>query len=252
MTREFVFDQKYAIDISAKRKEALDAFLPGLIGGYDIKNALDVGCGVGYFSGYLESLGLDVVALDGRGENIEEARKRYQGVDFHLFDVENPDVKELGAFDLVLCLGLLYHLENPFQAIRNMQALTKKILVIESMITPGNEPVAALLDEGRVEDQSLRYIAFTPSESCIVKMLFHAGFDNVYRVSPLPDHQDYRNSFSQKKRRTMLVASGEELGLPQLTVMREKPLEELWLRTPGKLVRYMKKAGLKLRGIFKG
>jgi 2-polyprenyl-3-methyl-5-hydroxy-6-metoxy-1,4-benzoquinol methylase len=252
MAREFVFDQKHTIDICEKRKDTLDALLPGLIAEYSLKNALDVGCGIGYFSGYLETLGLDVVALDGREENIDEARERYQGVDFLVFDVENPDVRELGAFDLVLCLGLLYHLENPFQAIRNMQALTKKILVVESMITPVTEPVAALVDEGKIEDQSLRYIAFMPSESCIVKMLYHAGFENVYRVSPLPDHQDFHNSFSYKKRRTMLVASSQELGLPQLTIVREKPLQELWLRIPGKLVRYMKQAGIKLRDVFEG
>ena len=44
------------------------------------------------------------------------------------YNVEDPQVRELGASDLVLCPGLLYHLENPFQAIRNLHALTARIL----------------------------------------------------------------------------------------------------------------------------
>ena len=44
---------------------------------------------------------------------------------------------ELGEFDLVLCFGLLYHLENPMRTIRHLRALTGQGLLLESMSLRG-------------------------------------------------------------------------------------------------------------------
>ena len=102
----------------------------------------------GYFSALLQALHLDVLALDGRAENIEEARSRVPGVEFRLADAEDSAVRALGKFDLTLCFGLLYHLENPFAAIRNLFALTRKIALVEGVCLPWDEPTLGVLDEG--------------------------------------------------------------------------------------------------------
>jgi hypothetical protein len=41
--------------------------------------------------------------------------------------VEDLSLRDIGTVDLVLSVGLLYHLENPFRAIRNFHALTGKL-----------------------------------------------------------------------------------------------------------------------------
>jgi hypothetical protein len=113
----------------------------------------------------------------------------------------------MGSFDLVLCLGLLYHLENPFRVIRALHAITGKILVVESMCVPDAELTMSLFDEGVAEDQGLSYVAFYPSESCVIKMLYRAGFPFVYRFRQLPAHKVYGSTVWQKRRRTVLLAS---------------------------------------------
>ncbi len=62
-------------------------------------------------------------------------------------------------------------------------------------------------EEPSQEDQSLTDIALCPSEGCLVKMLYRAGFPAVYRVAAMPDHDDFRETSEHARRRTVLFAS---------------------------------------------
>lgn len=188
-----------------------------------LTTAWDIGCGVGYFSALLHELGFQTRALDGRAENVEETARRMPTLDVRVADVEDPAIPQLGESDLVFCLGLLYHLENPFRAIRNLAQMTGKIMIIESMCTWDDLPVLYLRQEGAVEDQGLRNIAFYPSESCLVKMLYRSGFPYVYRFIRLPENADFRTSMEETKKRTMLVASRLEIFSPCLALVSEHP-----------------------------
>ena len=128
---------------------------------------------------------------------------------------------EIGTFDLVLCVGLLYHLENPFLAVRNLFALTGKLLAIESMCAPGDHPTMELLDEFHEEDQGLKHVAFYPTESCVVKMLYQAGFPFVYEFKQPPNHPAFRATRSRHRERTMLVASRQGLSAGGLAEILE-------------------------------
>ena len=92
-------------------------------------------------------------------------------------------------------------------AIRHLRALTGKGLLLESMCLPGVEPGMMLREEPRQEDQSLTDIALYPSEGCLVKMLYRAGFASVYRVAVMPDHDDFRETPEHARRRTVLFAA---------------------------------------------
>jgi SAM-dependent methyltransferase len=186
-----------------------------------LQTVIDVGCGLGYFSGFLHSLGFQVTAVDGRGENVEKARQRFSQISFHTINAEDPTIRDLGRFDIVLCFGLLYHLENPFLAIRHLHAMASKLLLVESVILPGSEPTMGLVNEGPREDQGLNHIAFYPTESCLVKLMYQAGFPNVYRFDKMPDHPAYRAAGTLRRVRTMLVASQIELQSGLLKVARE-------------------------------
>ncbi|HVP81199.1 MAG TPA: FkbM family methyltransferase [Thermodesulfobacteriota bacterium] len=238
MKKNWVFDGQEQQKIHKYRKEFLEHLLRSLFNGPMLKTALDAGCGIGFFANYLSSLGLRVTAFDGRGGNVEEARVRYPQVEFHISDVEDLSIRELGSFDLVLCFGLIYHLENPFRAIRNLHDVTAKILIIESMITPSLSPVATLVNESQGDDQGLRYDAFIPSEACLIKMLYHAGFPEVYKTIQLPDHEDFRKTVSHQRRRTVLVASKVALqsALLQCIAEPEPQRPDLWEK---KLTRFI-------------
>jgi hypothetical protein len=152
-----------------------------------METTLDAGCGVRFFSQTLEKCGLSVCGFKGRKENNFEARRRFPQVPFETADLEDRSILELGRFDFVLCCGLLYHLENPLLAMRNLRALTEKCLLVESMSIPGEKASMLLREEPRAEDQSLTDVACYPSEGTLVKMLYRAGFAVVYRVTPVSE-----------------------------------------------------------------
>jgi SAM-dependent methyltransferase len=214
--RQWIFDVPVSRDYTGVRQSFVREFLETVRQQTELASALDLGCGVGDFSKFLSDMGLSVAAVDGREENAIEARRRYPEIKFITGNAEDLPVHTMGTFDLVLCVGLLYHLENPFRAIRNFHSLTEKVLLIETMYVPGSEPTMSLLDEGVCEDQGLNYVAFYPSESCVVKMLHRAGFPFVYRFQQLPADPLFTATIWRKRVRTLLAASKIALKAPNL------------------------------------
>jgi SAM-dependent methyltransferase len=226
-----VFDAPYSMrlgDVKLRFVEQLLDAQPGVA----IRTVLDAGCGVGIFAGAVAERGYQVSAFDGRAENVAEARARHPRVEFHDGDVEDKSIRDLGQFDATLCLGLLYHLENPFAAIRNLHAMTRSMLVVESLIAPFEARLAYLLHETSGEDQALRSAAFVPSESCLITMLYHVGFPFLYRPAAPLLHDEFRSTFDTRRRRTMLVASTAPLAGRLLAPVAPPDFrrEDLWSR----------------------
>ena len=230
------FDQKDYRELIEARGENIKRTVARLKPGLELSNAVDAGCGVGFFSKTLVECGLNACGFDGRKENVSEARRRFPKIPFEQGDIEQRTILELGRFDLVLCFGLLYHLENPMVAIRNLRALTQKCLLLESMCLPEDGPAMILRSEPRQEDQSLSDMACYPTEGSLVKMLYHAGFAMVYRVIPLPDHEDFRETAEHVRRRTVLLASVAPIDISGFRLIPEPyETEDPWARKPAAL-----------------
>jgi len=230
LTAEFTikltpFDQRAYRKLIAARAETIRRVVGKLKPAMRLASALDAGCGVGFFSQTLAECGMGVCGFDGREENIVEARKRFPHLPFETADLQDRNILELGRFDFVLCCGLIYHLENPLLAMRNLRALTEKCLLLESMCIPGDGASMLLREEPRAEDQSLTDVACYPSEGMLAKMLYRAGFAVVYRVTPLPEHDDFRDTPEHARKRTVLLASSAPIDIAGFRLYPE-PREE--------------------------
>ncbi len=65
----------------------------------------------------LARLGANVVGIEGREANLAKARFAKEALslenpEFHQDDVRNLSKEKYGRFDVVLCLGILYHLNR--------------------------------------------------------------------------------------------------------------------------------------------
>ena len=231
-----VFDHDHYLRLIEARGQTIRQSIASLKHVLGLTTALDAGCGLGFFAQTLHECGLEVRAFDGREENIDEGRRRFPEVGFGIGDIQDPNIRKLGEFDFVLCFGLLYHLENPLAAIRNLRGLTRKVLLLESMCLPEVKPWMLLREEPRLEDQSLTDVAFYASEGCLAKMLYKAGFSHVYRADALPDHDDFRETPEHLRRRTVLLATGAALTTPGFTLFPEpKEFGDPWQREAGRI-----------------
>ena len=105
--------------------------------------AIDIACHQGYFSTQLAQMGArEVLAVDARPEHVADANLIREALHLDNLRVQLSDVhaltpEALGRFDIVLMLGLIYHLENPVGALRVAHALTRHICLVETQIVPG-------------------------------------------------------------------------------------------------------------------
>jgi SAM-dependent methyltransferase len=215
------FDLPHYDLLNLARRDVVRSLLEELKSPLCLQTAIDVGCGLGYFSGFLQSIGFDVTAVDGRQENTTEAARRFPSIHFHVINVENPRLQSLGTFDLVFCFGLLYHLENPLLVIRQLHAMTRSLLLVEGMCIPGGASTMELLDEGHIDDQGLNYVGFYPSEPCLIKMLYLAGYPFVYHLRKPPADFRFIGTRSRKRERALLVASMKPLTTASLALAKE-------------------------------
>ncbi|MDQ3378758.1 MAG: methyltransferase domain-containing protein [Actinomycetota bacterium] len=183
------FDTNAAIELNQARLEHLASLdLP-----LDGRTVLEVGAGVGRLTSYFIDRGCSVIATEARAENVAELRRRLPTVDAREADVEES-LEHLGRFDIVFCYGVLYHLESPVRALRNMAGVSAATLLIETMVCDSPLPVLRLEDETMSSNQALRGLAHRPSPSYLATALNRVGFEFVYAATDPPDHPDYRFS----------------------------------------------------------
>lgn len=103
---------------------------------------LDLGCLEGLFSVELARRGAWVIGIEGRASNLAKAEfaKRVLGLDNLEFvhdDVRNVSLEKYGAFDVILCLGILYHLDAPdvFRLIDACARCCEHVFVIDTHVS---------------------------------------------------------------------------------------------------------------------
>lgn len=121
--------------LEADVKRAIEEAGPGA-------RVLDLACNEGWFAHRMLDWGADyVLGIDIREVNVRRAKliaDRY-GISPEKFEVRQGDIYdldpvELGRFDVVLLLGLVYHVEDPMGAVRRAASVCDGVCVIEAQL----------------------------------------------------------------------------------------------------------------------
>jgi tRNA (mo5U34)-methyltransferase len=168
------------------------------------KSVLDIGAWDGYFSfdaerrGAAEVLATDNFCWSGPGWGNKSGfdyahakfKSRVTARDIDVFDLVSQKV---GVFDVVLLLGVLYHLKNPFGGLEQLSKLTREFAVLETVVDELDNPHAVMryyLDNELGGDPTN---FFAPNYKCLEYMLRDVGFKRFKfsRVAyPIPiDHE---------------------------------------------------------------
>jgi tRNA (mo5U34)-methyltransferase len=167
------------------------------------KSVLDVGCNAGFYSMEMKRRGAArVLGIDSDERYLTQARfaARVEGLDIDFAQRSVYDVGGLGErFDLVLFMGVLYHLRHPLLALDLLRGVVGELLVFQSMLR-GNGDVLELACDYAFEERALfdqpaypkmffveqRYANdptnwWIPNRACVEAMLRSAGFRIVDR-----------------------------------------------------------------------
>lgn len=94
-------------------------------------------------------------------------------------DVLDLSPERVGTFDLVLFLGVLYHMRHPLLALERAFSVTRKLLILESYVDmlECERPAAAFYPGGEVHKDPSNW--FGPNPRMIAAMLKEVGFRKV-------------------------------------------------------------------------
>ena len=162
------------------------------------KTVLDIGAFDGLFAFEAEKRGAArVLAIDNfnhlekEGKHLERGFKPLQiareilasKIEYKELDVMDISPASIGTFDVVLFLGVLYHLKNPFLALEKIASVTKELLIVESLCINkyNNEAVAWFFEKDEWKKDPTNW--WGPNRKCIEAMTRAAGFKEVRCVS---------------------------------------------------------------------
>jgi tRNA (mo5U34)-methyltransferase len=180
------------------------------------KRVLDLGCNAGFWSLAAIEAGAEYVrGVDGRQMHVDQAEFVFEvkGVERDRYRFEQADVFSYDPgekFDVVMCLGLLYHVSKPFELFQRISEWNTDLLVVDTAIDPGRGPYFRIAGQNLDEPRSAfdRPVALHPTSQAVERLALESGYQEVAMLAPR--FTDWRGSGSYEgRRRRAFIASKE-------------------------------------------
>jgi len=209
---------------------------------------LDLACLEGLYAVELARHGAEVAAIEVREANIEKARfardiLTLDRLQLYHDDIRNLSKEKYGYFDVVLCLGILYHLDVPdlFLFLEKMSEVCKRFAVIDTHISvtesefylykgrkywgrsyEEHSPDSSLKERSKSLWSSIDNVkSFWPTRSSLYNLLTHAGFTSVFECHTPPEIG------KPLDRLTLLAIKGARQTLFSSQLINEVPQEDV-------------------------
>jgi len=185
-------------------------------GSFDQLMIFDLACGEGSYGIAAAERGAKVFAIDVRSERMSVGCLRAKelgipGISFYQDDIREIDEEKYGRADIVLLLGILYHLEAPdlLSVLRNVRGFCRRAIIVDTHISLSTETQIWLegktyegknyqehgrndsADEkrARLSNSIDNAFSFWPTRSSLFRLLKEAGFGTVLECQ-LPEEPE--------------------------------------------------------------
>jgi tRNA (mo5U34)-methyltransferase len=195
-------------DFPAFKWEQLAPWLPSDLTGW---TALDIGCNAGFYSFELARRGAHVTGIDIEPLFLNQARwaAREYGLD-HAVEFRAMQVYDLAreseSYDLVLFMGVFYHLRYPVLALDIVTERVRRAMVFQTLTMPGEEVFEGAASDREIWDREAFAKPGWPKMAFIEREFAgdptnwwapnHAGVEALirssgFRVTARPGHEIY-------------------------------------------------------------
>ena len=181
-----------------RKKHFFDPVVRLFGGSLEGKRVLDLASNAGYWSLASIEAGADyVLGIEGRQMHVDQAsfvfdikeveRDRY---DFVMGDIFETDFRQFGTFDVVLCLGLMYHISKPMELMEKISEVNDDILVVDTTLSMASGSSLKIVPQDSDSYMSAvdRSIAMRPTKRAVRDLAEHFGY-SVVTLKP-----DFRNA----------------------------------------------------------
>lgn len=174
---------------------------------FDKMRVLELACFEGMYGAEFAARGASVLGVEIRDANIEKARFAKRVLELDSLELRQDDVRNVsrerdGAFDVVICSGILYHLEaaQAVRLIHTLRTMTTRLLIVDTRIAlraktsaevegrryhgslyrehaPGSSAAERVQDNWASIDNET---SFWFTRESLVNLMRHAGFGSVY------------------------------------------------------------------------
>lgn len=154
------------------------------------QTVLDIGAWDGFFSfeaerrGARRVLATDSFCWDGGGWGTKagfELARRALGskVEDKWIQVLDLSPDTVGVFDVVLCLGILYHMQHPLLALERVASVTRRQLILQTQVDliALDRPAIAFYPTTELNGDPTNWSG--PNPAAVIAMLRHVGFTRV-------------------------------------------------------------------------
>jgi tRNA (mo5U34)-methyltransferase len=174
-----------------KSAEALEAERAAILDPVDLNNrtVIDVGTWNGYFAFEAKRAGArSVTATDSfvwrlpsfRGRDTFELARDYLGLDIAAKEIDPTELPgDLAPADVVLFLGVFYHMFDPILVLRNVAALTRDLLIVETHqdLLEIDRPGMIFYPGKTLNNDGSNW--WGPNPACVAELLAELGFARV-------------------------------------------------------------------------
>jgi SAM-dependent methyltransferase len=143
------------------------------------KRFLEVGCWEGkncaeaVQRGAEQVVGIDLCTSDELARNVDE-----YGFEFVQMDIFSEKWLELDTFDVVLCSGVLYHVENVLSLLFRLRRVTGELLILETATREIADDLPVLVLRP-IDERNNPSNWWFPNKSAVLEMLKACGFADV-------------------------------------------------------------------------
>ncbi len=218
-----IFDERVNHAHQHRKRYFFDPFVEFCGGSLKGRRVLDLGCNAGWWSLLAARAGADfVTGIDGRDMHVDQSefvfqasgieRKRYRFLKKNIFEL---DMRELGSFDVVFCLGLMYHISKPVELLENISRVNTDLLLIDTTLS---QKEGALFEIAREDLEEPRHavdyeLVLLPTKQAVVECAKQFGYKTAVLKPPASPKEDPigAENFRRGARRAFVCAKRSDL-----------------------------------------
>jgi tRNA (mo5U34)-methyltransferase len=191
-------------DFPAYKWKAIGPHLPTDLTGWRV---LEIGCNAGYYTVSLAQRGATVVAIDINPHYLRQARwvLDQHGLSdqvelrlMQIYDLAHTDE----SFDLVLFMGVFYHLRYPLLGLDIVAQKTRRLMVFQTLMVPGEEQPIEIDDMKLTDREQMREVGWpklafiehsfckdptnwwVPNKGAVLALLRSSGLYPLSQIAP--------------------------------------------------------------------